>query len=81
LERRLLDVAGVRNERVGHVADEVIDLFAETLDEFIETRHAALQREGYTSEAIYRVIQNDLEDWRFKAPSLSLRQIRRRIYG
>ena len=81
LERRLHDVAGVPRGRVGSVVNEVFDLFAETVDEFISSRHEELQREGYSSHAIYRVIQGDLEYWRFKAPRLSVRQIRRRIYG
>ena len=81
LEQRLSGVAGVPSQSVERVAGEVLDLFGQTLDDFITARHSELQQEGYSTTAIYRHIQSEIEEWRFKAPPLSLRQIRRRIYG
>jgi hypothetical protein len=81
IELRLRQVVGLSERDARRVADEVLDLFEASIDEFVARRHAELQREGYQTDGIYRQIQADLEEWRFAAPPMSLRQIRRRIYG
>jgi hypothetical protein len=77
----LRQVTELSERDVPHVVDEIYDLFNVTLDGFVSARHDALQREGYRTDVIYRQILADLSEWRFAAPALSLRQIRRRIYG
>jgi len=81
LARHLAVTTGLSPSEAGHLVDEVLDLFGSDLDEFIVSRHAELQKEGARSKAIYRQIQRELDEWRFAAPPLSIRQIRRRIYG
>jgi hypothetical protein len=81
LVRRLQEVVGLDERQAQQVTSEVLDLFQLTLDEFVVTRHAELQGEGLPAQSSYAQVQRELSDWRFKAPPLSLRQIRRRIYG
>ncbi len=81
IEYRLRDVAGLSPSEVSRVAGELLDLFGQTVDQFIEGRHIELQRAGYKSHMIYERIQTELDEWRFSANNLSLRQIRRRIHG
>ncbi len=81
LENRLTGLAGLSPHDASRVAAEVMDLFSPSVDEFIVTRHAELQSEGYTGPAVYEQILRDLNEWRFRAPELSVRQVRRRIYG
>lgn len=68
-----------------HAADralaEVLDCFDHDVDEHILSRHAELQRAGLNNTAIYALIAGELPHLRFRAPTLSPRQIRRRIYG
>ena len=47
----------------------------------IQARHLELKAQGLNNEDIYTSIQQEIEKRRFKAPSLSIRQIRRIIYG
>jgi hypothetical protein len=81
LEHRLRVVVGLSDRMATHVASEMLDMFDETVDEFIVTRHGELQREGLRTDAIYRRIRSELSQWRFRSVDLSIRQIRRRIYG
>jgi hypothetical protein len=49
--------------------------------EFIRRRHGELQREGLRNEAIYHRLATEAAAGRFRSPPLSLRQLRRIIYG
>ena len=80
LEHRL-QLAGLARIDASHIATEVLDLFSGTVDEFILSRHQELQSEGYTGNTIYERIIDELREWRFAAPELTPRQVRRRIYG
>lgn len=81
LIRRLMDLTDLDEHQAQLVVAEIFDACSPSVDEFIQTRHAQLQRQGYRGQEIYAVIQAELSHWRFGAPALSIRQIRRRIYG
>lgn len=81
LSRRLAAVCGLEPSLAGRVVAEVLDAFEATVDDFIAVRHDELQRQGWPNDAIYQQIRRELEGRRFRAPELSDRQIRRRIYG
>ena len=81
LLHRLILTTGLNETEAEHVVEEVFDLFCMDTDAFIVMRHGELQKEGVGGNRIYERIQEDLEDWRFSAEKLSVRQIRRRIYG
>jgi hypothetical protein len=63
------------------VVNEVLSFLAETPESFVRRRHHALQAEGLSNSAIFTQLAIELREWRFRAGSLSERQIRRLIYG
>ena len=63
------------------VVGEVLGFLAETPEAFVRRRHLALQAQGLANDAIFTQLATELERLRFRAPSLSARQIRRIIYG
>ena len=79
--RRLELLLGLSPKVAERALAEVLDCFDRDVDEHIRSRHAELQRIGLDNAAIYALIARELEQLRFKAPRLSARQIRRRIYG
>jgi hypothetical protein len=68
-------------EEAQRVVHEVMGYLQETPDAYVRRRHRALQAEGLANEAIYARLAAELSSWRFRAPTLSCRQIRRMIYG
>jgi phage host-nuclease inhibitor protein Gam len=72
---------GWPREQTQRLLEEVATLFHQTVEEYVRSRHAELRRAGMRNEAIYRQIREEIRHWRFRAPELSLRQIRRLIYG
>jgi hypothetical protein len=69
------------SQEAERVVDEVLSFFQETPEEFVCRRHRALQAEGLSNTTIYRRLAEELSMCRFRAPSYTVRQIRRMIYG
>ena len=63
------------------VVAEVLEYFAEPLEQFVARRHAELQSEERRNAEIFARIGAELRGRRFAAPELSERQIRRMVYG
>ncbi|NKB78163.1 MAG: hypothetical protein GKR96_14305 [Gammaproteobacteria bacterium] len=61
--------------------DEVLAYFNEPIELFVQRRHQQLQDSGYKNVDIFSIIEQELISSRFPAPSLSIRQLRRLIYG
>jgi hypothetical protein len=61
--------------------EEFLGHFSSTLEEFVRQRHLELQREGKRNEKIYREIMEEVSLRRFACRPLSLRRVRRIIYG
>ena len=78
---RLVELHGLPPDRACAAVREVLDGLAFTVDEYISSRHEELQRAGLSNPTIYSRIRCELAQLRFRAPTLSDRQIRRRIYG
>ncbi len=81
VQRRLESVLGLSHVQASRAVDEVLDSLAVEVDEFIARRHGELQAQGQSNAEIFERIAHELRGLRFKAPELSARQIRRRIYG
>ena len=79
--RRVTELHGLDETLARAVVAEVVDAFDATIDAFVARRHAELRRAGLGNEAIYERLGSELESWRFRAPQLTPRQLRRRIYG
>jgi hypothetical protein len=80
-QQRLRSLLGLSGAQAARAVDEVLDSLGLEVDEFIARRHAELQAQGDSNSAIFERIAEELRCLRFKAPELSARQIRRRIYG
>ncbi len=63
------------------VIADVLGYFGETLEEFVRRRHAELRSRGLTNDEIFQRIAAELPGRRLAAPALSLRQLRRIVYG
>jgi hypothetical protein len=81
VEQRLQNVLGLSRAQATRVVDEVLDSLGLEVDEYIARRHGELQAQGASNTEIFERIAEELRALRFKAPELSARQIRRRIYG
>jgi hypothetical protein len=79
--QRLQAVCGLGREAAARAVSEVADAFAYEVDDFVSARHAELRARGLDNTGIFRLIKLELRQLRFKAPPLSDRQLRRRIYG
>ncbi|MFI0421743.1 hypothetical protein [Spongiactinospora sp. 9N601] len=69
-----------RGEAARVVAD-VLAFFSEPVEEFVRRRHAELKARGLTNEEIFPRIAGELPQRRVAAPKLSVRQLRRIVYG
>jgi hypothetical protein len=80
-ERRLQVLLGLSAEQARRAVAETLDSFELEVDQYIVARHAELQAQGDANPEIFERIAGELAGLRFRAPALSARQIRRRIYG
>ncbi|MCW2948197.1 MAG: hypothetical protein JWR24_4914 [Actinoallomurus sp.] len=63
------------------VVADVLAYFSEPADEFVRRRHAELKARGLTNDQIFGRITAELPLRRVAPPELSLRQLRRIVYG
>lgn len=84
-EEDLLDhlqvVTGLDRPLLAKVLDEVRTWFLLPLGEWVRKRHEELHRQGLQNREIYSRIQEEARRMLVRPQSLSLRQIRRIIYG
>jgi hypothetical protein len=72
----LLDYA-----EAARVVEDVLGYFSEAPDEFVRRRHRELKAGGLTNDQAFRQIAAELPHRRYAPPELSLRQLRRIVYG
>ncbi|MDP9841656.1 hypothetical protein [Streptosporangium lutulentum] len=63
------------------VVADVLAYFSEPAEEFVRRRHAELKAKGLINEEIFPRVAIELTARRVAAPELSLRQLRRIVYG
>lgn len=78
---RLQHIYGLDPSMAERLMEEFLIYFNQTVEEWVRSRHYQLQRQGYKNEDIYSIIANEIETRRFTSEPLSIRQIRRLIYG
>lgn len=81
LLRHLTQTLAMSNSDATRVVDEILHYYGDTVEEFVVRRHRELQLAGLHNKAIFDAIATELEHGRFRTPALSVRQIRRIIYG
>jgi len=78
---RLVETYGLDPVLAERVVEETMLAYGDTVEEWVRSRHIRLQRQGLSNETIYHIISREMPQRRFGAEPLSLRQIRRLIYG
>ena len=68
-------------ERLALLLEDLWVFTEESPEEFVRRRHSELQREGLRNELIFRRLGAEAAAGRFRCPPLSLRQVRRIVYG
>ncbi|MGV9250884.1 hypothetical protein [Streptomyces sp. NPDC003697] len=63
------------------VIQDVLAYFDETTEQFVRRRHRELQALGLVNATIFERIEADLKYRAVAPPELSLRQLRRIVYG
>nr|WP_202470149.1 hypothetical protein [Streptomyces sp. SID2888] len=63
------------------VVQDVLAYFDETTEEFVRRRHRELQAQGLVNASIFERIEADLKYRAVAPPGLTLRQLRRIVYG
>ncbi|MGW1540407.1 hypothetical protein ACWCPM_09195 [Streptomyces sp. NPDC002309] len=63
------------------VIQDVLAYFDETTEEFVRRRHRELQAQGLVNATIFEQITADLTYRAVAPPELTLRQLRRIVYG
>ncbi|MFH8606506.1 hypothetical protein ACH4D5_03310 [Streptomyces sp. NPDC018029] len=63
------------------VIQDVLAYFDETTEQFVRRRHRELQGQGLLNAAIFEQISADLAYRAVAPPELTLRQLRRIVYG
>ena len=81
LIERLSQTTRLSAREASHLVDEVLAFLDDSLEQFVRRRHRELQHEGRSNVDIYRRLIEEAAQRRFRAPSLSVRQVRRLIYG
>ena len=61
--------------------DDLVAYYGESVPDYVRRRHAELKRRGLTNDRIFDEITAELAARRFAAPPLSVRQLRRLVYG
>jgi hypothetical protein len=69
-----------RAEAARVVAD-VLGYFSEPPEEYVRRRHRELKAGGFTNDVAFRQIAAEIPQRRYAPPELSLRQLRRIVYG
>ncbi|MFG2883919.1 hypothetical protein ACGFYV_16755 [Streptomyces sp. NPDC048297] len=63
------------------VVQDVLAYFDETTQDFVRRRHRELQTQGLQNTEIFERIEADLKYRAVAPPELTLRQLRRMVYG
>jgi len=79
--RQLAANYGIPEDELGKLLEDLWLLCDETVAAFARRRHAELQAAGIPNERGFAIIEREIAAGRFASPALSLRQVRRIIYG
>ena len=81
LVAHLVRTSPLSQSEAARVVAEVLGYFGEPVEEFVRRRHRELKTGGLTNEQAFAVIAAELPARRVTPPQLSLRQLRRVVYG
>ncbi len=79
--RQLAARYGLGDEELAKLLEDLWLLTEETVEDYVLRRHAELRASGVPNERGFEILRREVEAGRFASPPLSLRQVRRMIYG
>ncbi len=77
----VLSISPISEGQFEKLLEEINNYYDIGVKEYIQTRHLELKKLGMKNEEIYRTLLDEIGQRRFASPELSLRQVRRIIYG
>tara|TARA_Y100001933_G_scaffold45087_1_gene42926 strand:- start:5498 stop:5779 length:282 start_codon:yes stop_codon:yes gene_type:complete len=78
---RIAASCGVSEGAARRVVEDVLAFHVETVEAFVQRRHRELAGSGLRNAEIYEALRREVAARAFPGPDLSVRQIRRIIYG
>jgi hypothetical protein len=81
MRQALLATYNIDSQTLERLFEDFLSIYDKDINTWIQERHLELQRAGIANENIFRQILEELPNQRFIAPHVSIRQIRRIIYG
>ena len=81
LVARIAASCGVPEGIARRVVEDVIAFHVESVERFVQRRHRELAGSGLRNAEIYEALRREVAIRAFPGPDLSVRQIRRIIYG
>ncbi|HUR01963.1 MAG TPA: hypothetical protein VM347_05445 [Nonomuraea sp.] len=81
LVAHLVRTSGLGPGEAARVVADVLSYFSEPVEEFVRRRHSELKSRGLTNDEIFPQVAAELRGRRVAPPELSLRQLRRIVYG
>jgi hypothetical protein len=78
---RVVASTGLTSAEATRLVSDVVAYYAETTEDFVRRRHAALKLRGKRNDEIFEQIAAELDHRVVAAPRLTSRQLRRIIYG
>lgn len=81
LVEHLVRTTPLHRGEAARVVLDVLAYFDETTEEYVRRRHRELQARGLTNAVIFGRISEELPRRAVAPPALSLRQLRRMVYG
>jgi hypothetical protein len=81
LVKHLARTSPLSEGEAARVVAEVLGYFGESVEEFVRRRHRELKTGGLANEQVFARIAAELPARRVAPPQLSLRQLRRVVYG
>lgn len=79
--RHLAQTYSLDESVVRRLGEEFLALTEPTVQEFVVRSHLRYQAQGLRNEEIFRRLRDEVSRRRFRAETLTVRQIRRLIYG
>ncbi len=67
--------------QAARVVADVLGYFSERLEEYVRRRHRELKALGLTNDRVFDTIAAEIPHQRYAAPEITLRQLRRVVYG
>lgn len=77
----LMNTCPLSPAEAARVVADVLGYFSESPEDYVRRRHRELKARGLTNDVAFEQIAAEIPQRRYAPPELSLRQLRRIVYG